>query len=218
MYSSSSGSSTSSDPSDELSKKIQIDFIESAPQSPELSRQICFDGVKSLQAFLKLSRFAVDDNLKTNLNSILNHNETNGNSIFKFVKPDNSKESLCLPLLKQFIFPEWNKRLEVIKYCQNELNDHNPSEKMNDDGFSKLSEEERNEMLRIDPYTYKNLEQKYLQRNAKIIELKNLYDNEEKIENIIMNRSIELMNDLCQLDSFNINSQFLDYSSKILKK
>lgn len=187
-------------------------FMETIPLKPELSKSICLEDSKSLQAFLKLSRYAIDDNLKPNLNNFLNHNEKNDQSVFKFNKSlESMKTNSCLPILNVLIYPEWKKRLDVIRYCQSELNKVHEEVNLEDDGFSSLSLEEKNNLLRIDPYTYKNLEQKSKQKNAKIIELKNFYNNEEQIENIVQNRSVELLNETCKLNHLNISNGFLDY-------
>jgi hypothetical protein len=211
MYSSTSAGSNRSD--GDISK-FNIDFVEKVPEKPELSAQICLDDAKSLQSFLKLSRYAVDDNLRSNLNSFLNHNEINKNSIFKFNKHETVNDSSCLPLLELLIYPEWRKRSDVIKYCKNQLDDISSKKTISkDDEFSNLTTEEKNNLLRIDPYTYKNLEQKFLKQNAKILELQNFYSNEEKVETIVRNRSIELLNEQCKLKHFDISKSFFDYIS-----
>lgn len=216
MYSRSDGSNNGD--SDKISRRLNIDFIESLPQKPNLSRKICLEDSKGLQSFLKLSRFATDDNLRSDLNSILNHNEVNKQSIFKFTRSENESESPCIMFLQQVVYPEWKKRLDVIKFCQHELDDIvSGNGTMDDDGFSKLTLEEKNNMLRIDPYTYKNLEQKYLKANAKNLELKNFYDNEAEVEAIINRRSVELMKDLCHLGTFDVVDNFLKYVSSSTK-
>lgn len=189
-----------------------LNFVETVPPKPELSKSICLEDSKSLQAFLKLSRYAIDDNLKSNLNNFLNHNEKNDQSIFKFNKNlESLKSKSCLPILNLLIYPEWKKRLDVIRYCQSELNNVHEEINTGDAEFSNLSLEEKNNLLRIDPYTYKNLEQKLKQKNVQIIELKNFYNNEEQIERIVQNRSIELLNEMCNLNHLNISNNFLDY-------
>ncbi|GAV26745.1 hypothetical protein PMKS-000201 [Pichia membranifaciens] len=213
MYSSSSGGNDGTD-SDMISSRLDIDFIKSLPPKPALSRKVCLEDSKSLQNFLKLSRAATDDNLRSDLNSILNRNEVNKTSIFKFSRSDKEDESACIPFLQLVIYPEWKKRVDVIKYCQGEIDDIlSGNAVMDDGGFSKLTPEEKNNILRIDPYTYKDLEQKYLRANAKNMELKNFYDNEDKVETIVSRRSIQLMNDICQLGSFDVAGNFLKYAS-----
>ncbi|KAG0680552.1 hypothetical protein C6P42_004875 [Pichia californica] len=216
MYS--SGSSSDGNNSKSLNSRLDIDFIKAVPPKPELSRKICLYNSKSLQSFLKLSRTVTDDNLHSDLNSILNRNEENENSIFKFSKSKNIKESTCIPFLQQLIYPEWKKRADVIKFCQTELNDVvEGSGKMDDGGFNDLSSEEKNNLLRIDPYTYKNLEQKFMQRNAKNLELQRLYNNEAKVESIITKRSIDLMDDMCKFGNFDIMSNFINYANSVVE-
>lgn len=211
MYASSSQSGDESKNSGRRSE-WDIDPIHSVPQKPSLSPKICLEDSKGLQAFLKLSRYGVDDNLRSNLNNVLGRNEDAGNSIFKYLRSAGTKESQCKDLLAQFIYPEWKKRVDVIQYCQGEMVKMSTEDQMDDGGFTALSAEEKNNLLRIDPYTYKNLEQKYLQRNARIIELQTLYDNEEQVENIIRNRSVDLLGDVCKLRSAAIKQGFLDYA------
>lgn len=215
MYSSTSNNEQENNSSN---NKLNIDFINDVPPKPEISKTICLKDSKSLQSFLKLSRSVTDDNLRSDLNSILNRNEQNKNSIFKFNRSNNSNESACIPFLNELIYPEWKKRIDVIKFCQNEINQIvNGNGKMNDDGFSNLTPEEKNNLLRIDPYTYKNLEQKFLQQNAQFLALQNLYNNEAEIETIITRRSIELMNDLCEFGHFDVMSNFIKYTNSLTK-
>lgn len=213
-------SSTSNNNNQESNDRLNVDFINDVPTKPEISTSICLKDSKSLQSFLKLSRSATDDNLRSDLNSILNRNEENKNSIFKFNNNSiNSNESPCIPFLNKLIYPEWKKRIDIITFCQNELNnivDGNNS-KMEDDGFSNLTLEEKNNLLRIDPYTYKNLEQNYLQKNAQFLALQNLYNNEATIETIITRRSIELMNDLCNFGHFDVMDNFIKYTNSLTK-
>lgn len=217
MYSSSSGKNEGSD-SDKMTSRLDIDFVKSLPPKPDLSRKVCLENSKSLQNFLLLSRAATDDNLRSDLNSILNRNEVNKTSIFKFSRSENENESPCIRFLQQVIYPEWKKRVDIIKFCQGEIDEILAGNTVMDDGgFSKLSAEEKNNILRIDPYTYKDLEQKFLRANAKNIELKNFYDNENKVETIISRRSVQLMNDICQLGSFDVAANFLKYASASTK-
>lgn len=193
--------------------KLDIDIRKRVPEKPQLSREICLQDYKSLQHFLSLSRSVVDDNLRSHLNGLLNKNETEEKSILKFVR-SSSSDNGCSLFIQSVVYPEWKKRVDVIKFCQEQVND-SLKEKFNDDDFSKLTPEEKHQMLRIDPYTYKNLEQKYLKRNAHLLELQNLFSTEDKVENIIIERSTELFAEQCKLHANDIKQQFLNYINNI---
>ena len=218
MYSSTSNTMPNSGTGSSLNG-LDIDLIANAPPKPELSRQICLQDYKSLQSFLKLSRYAIDDNLQSILYGTLNHNETKDASIYKFIKPANkSEEAACTSVLNTLIYPEWRKRSEVIEYCKDELDSvANGRSIIDDGGFSALSPEEKNEMLRVDPYTYKDLERKNMQANAQVLELQQLYSNEELVENIVINRSKELLNDVCHMKADIVQEGFTRYARDLTR-
>lgn len=218
MYTSNTPSS--SNPSDE---KLNVDILKSVPEAPKVDTQVCLKDYKSLQSFLKLSRTTVDDNLNNHLNNILNHNETNTSSIFKFSNFKNAagKDSSCNELIYKLVYPEWQKRISVINYCQNVVSNSKIDDFEDDPAvinFSNLSTEEKNNLLRIDPYTFKEIEQKFNNKNFKLIELQNLYSNELQIESIVQNRSTERINDICKLVSFDIKAGFVDYAKQLSKQ
>lgn len=192
--------------------KLEIDIRKKVPQKPQLSKEICLQDFKSLQHFLTLSRSVVDDNLRSYLNGLLNKNETESNSILKFVR--SSSDNGCSTFLQSVVYSEWQKRVEVIQYCQKQV-DSSLNDKFDDNEFAKLTPEEKHEMLRIDPYTYKNLEQKYLRKNAQLLELQNLFNTEDKVEKIIIDRSTEMIAEQCNIHVSDIKHEFLNYMSKL---
>ncbi|TID30905.1 hypothetical protein CANINC_000497 [Pichia inconspicua] len=192
--------------------KLEIDIRKKVPQKPQLSKEICLQDFKSLQHFLTLSRSVVDDNLRSYLNGLLNKNETESNSILKFVR--SSSDNGCSTFLQSVVYSEWQKRVEVIQFCQKQV-DSSLNDKFDDNEFAKLTPEEKHEMLRIDPYTYKNLEQKYLRKNAQLLELQNLFNTEDKVEKIIIDRSTEMIAEQCNLHVNDIKHEFLNYMSKL---
>lgn len=193
---------------------LDVDIRKVVPEKPQLSKEICLQDFKSLQHFLNLSRQAVDDNLRSHLNGILNKNETTEKSILKLVRSKSSSGNRCGLFIESVVYPEWQKRVDVIKFCQKEV-DKLTDDKFTDDNFTSLSTEEKHQMMRIDPYTYKNLEQKYLRRNAQVIELQNFYNNEDAVESIITERSSELFAELCKMNAAHIKQNFLNYTKSL---
>lgn len=198
---------------------LDINILDNLQPIPQLSKTICIKDSKSLQTFLKISRNSLDDNLRSTIYSMLNHNEQNHESILKLINTDinSSSKSACNSLLEKLVYPEWEKRNHIIQYCKNQVDSISIDPTVEKDyiEFTNLSIEEKNNILRVDPYAYKNIEQRYNNANNEIIELKKLYSNEETIENIITNRSSDLMNDLCKINANDIKSQFIRYSKSL---
>lgn len=189
------------------------DHLIEVPQQPDLSPEICIKDSKSLQAFLRLSRYAVDDNMTTILNSVLNHREMNKNSVFKFGS-GSSDGSPCDEFLKTLVYPEWKKRSQVIQHCRDVVANVNPKDSIENSQFAKLSQEEKNEMMRIDPYTYKNLEREYMNKHRKILELQQYYRNEEEVEKIVTDKSANIITQLCKFKDGEVKTFFSDFKSK----
>ncbi|KGK36944.1 hypothetical protein JL09_g3908 [Pichia kudriavzevii] len=189
------------------------DHLIEVPQQPDLSPEICIKDSKSLQAFLRLSRYAVDDNMTTISNSVLNHREMNKNSVFKFGS-GSSDGSPCDEFLKTLVYPEWKKRSQVIQYCRDVVANVNAKDSIENSQFAKLSQEEKNEMMRIDPYTYKNLEREYMNKHRKILELQQYYRNEEEVEKIVTDKSANIITQLCKFKDGEVKTFFSDFKSK----
>ncbi|GME91638.1 unnamed protein product [Ambrosiozyma monospora] len=173
---SSPSSSGSSSPLDIIPEKR-------IPQPPALSRQVCLADNKSLTNFLKLSRQNVDDNLKTRLNSIINHHESSRKrSILPFQKPARDSESPCLPLIRDLLFPQWSERVKGIEYCLKE--GQTMSNEVKTEESVQLTDEERDKLLRINPYGLRELQTNIRNKSDQAQGILNKYKNEEMVEEL----------------------------------
>lgn len=207
---------SSSSDSDSYDSDLSIDPQKTIPKLPKLERQICLDDTRSLANFLKLSRLNVDDSIRTRLNTSINHHESKSKqSILSFERPD-QRQSPCLPLIKQLIFPQWYERLDAIKYCSNEVS--KMAVEVKQDPKNNMSEEDKNKLLRVDPYAMRDIEEQQVRKNEEVEELSTKWANEEQIEKIIRDRTEEVIYDLCDLPDYNVKNEFLKYSQEMSKK
>lgn len=161
------------------------DAFPSPPQLPELSKDVCLNP-KGLRAFLKLSRASTDDVIKQRINSLLNDKK-------------HSKADICDSFASSILYKSWNDRLSAIEYCDQQSVTLEKSIESN-------QEQELQEKYvdpRIDPYAageFKELkESKYRQLRV----LQNWVQNEKTIENIVQERSIEILSDNCGVAGWN---------------
>lgn len=140
-----------------------------------LSGDNCVDSTR-IRAFLRLSRIATDDTIKTHLNEI--------------------KQSQCDGYFRDQIVPQWNARAKVIDYCRQysetlkqEINRSSTPESVaaGDEKFD----------LRLDPYAVKAYEQSKEAKYAKIDTIDNWIANEEQIESIVKDQTQSTFNDKC---------------------
>ncbi|VEU19886.1 DEKNAAC100224 [Brettanomyces naardenensis] len=193
---------------------LDIDPEKTIPKPPRLERQICLEDSKSLSNFLKLSRVNVDDSIRTRINSVLNHHESrNKESILSFRRPDHATESPCLPLIKQLIFPQWYRRIYAINFCTEEVS--KMALEVENDPQNNMSDEEKNRLLRVDPYAMRDIERKRIDKSDEVNVLTTKWENEKEVEGIIRNRSEEVLYDLCNLPDFNVKNEFLKYSREL---
>lgn len=199
---------------DSYDSDLSIDPEKTIPAPPKYERQICLDDSRSLTNFLKLSRLNVDDSIRTQLNTFINHHESKSKqSILSFKRPEQELESPCLPLIKQLIFPQWYKRLDAIKYCAKEVD--KMSQEVKNDPQNNLSEEKKNELLRIDPYAIRDIERARVQKDDAVNALKTKWSNAEEVEGIIRDRTEAVIYDLCNINEFNVKQKFLEYSNEM---
>ncbi|ODV86640.1 hypothetical protein CANARDRAFT_192284 [[Candida] arabinofermentans NRRL YB-2248] len=189
-----------------MNNNLSLDKSIPLPNPPELDRKICSMSDKSLTNFLKLSRIEVDDNIILNLNSLIT-NENNNKSV-------KVKQLQCLNLINETLFPQWYERLKYINFCLNdtkklevEMNENNP--------INKLSKEEKDKLLNLNPYALKELNNKNNLKKFEIDQIKNKFENELRIEKIITLRSSEVINDHCKLINYDIKNEFIKYSTKL---
>ncbi|QPG76462.1 hypothetical protein FOA43_003851 [Brettanomyces nanus] len=196
---------------------MDIDPEKTIPNPPKYERQICLDDAKSLTNFLKLSRLNVDDSIRTRINSVINHHESKDKkSILSFQRPNYATDSPCLPLIKQFIFPQWCRRVDAIKFCQSEVTEM--AKEVENDPDLNMSDEERNELLRIDPYAMRDIARKKIEKSEEINALITKWANEREIEGIVRERSEEVIYDLCDITNFDVKHEFLKYCGGVSKK
>ncbi|KAL6453971.1 MIX23 Mitochondrial intermembrane space cysteine motif-containing protein MIX23 [Candida maltosa Xu316] len=139
-----------------------------------------------IRAFLRRSRNLTDDTIRPHLNEV--------------------KKSQCSTYFKDEIVPQWKLRGEIIDYCSKysqELRERTSQGKTSDD-TSLLSYEQANaeEMtkkyhLRTDPYAYKTHQKQLQEQYAQCDALDNWTQNEQSVEKIIREQTVEVLNDKC---------------------
>ncbi|KAG7861109.1 hypothetical protein KL919_001843 [Ogataea angusta] len=171
----------------------ELDIIpeREVPVPPEINRQLCIESSRSLQDFLRLSRTLLDDTLRTRLNSITKHHE------------DRSRHSIlprrdsCQQFVDELLIPQWQARASRINYC---LGQADEMVKEVETQELAMDEEERNRLLRIDPYALKDLTRSLREKRASAEQIRNRYQNEIEVEDIIRERSQSLIKDVCGQD------------------
>lgn len=144
----------------------------------EESATLCVKDSKQVLKFLQLAR-ALDDNIRPRINE--------------------HGPSHCLELVEGVVFPNWDNRMGMLSFCQRatERTVHLDDDVAN---FRALGEEQRNEMLRIDPYGYKGLLRRQLDYENQVKGLRWMYDREQKIDLVIRQRSAEVLKDICGIE------------------
>lgn len=78
-----------------------------------------------------------------------------------------------------------------------------------------LSEEEKNKLLRVDPYALRDVDQKLQERTDEVVGLNTKFQNERDIEDILRQRSEKVLADKCNLGDFNVSEEFFKYCQSI---
>lgn len=141
----------------------------------EENEKLCIKDSKQVLRFLTMSR-ALDDNIRARINE--------------------KGPSHCMDLVEKAILPNWDNRMGILGFCQRatERTVHLDEEVGK---FRELDEEERNEMLRIDPYGYKGLLRRQLDYERQIKGMRWMYDREQEVDLVIRQRSAEVLKDIC---------------------
>lgn len=66
--------------------------------------------------------------------------------------------------------------------------------------FRGLSEDERNEMLRIDPYGFKGLLRRQLDYERQAQGMRWMYDREQEVDLVVRQRTAEVLKDMCNVE------------------
>ncbi|KAG7895258.1 hypothetical protein KL908_001608 [Ogataea polymorpha] len=171
--------------------ELDINPEKEIPVPPETNRQLCIESSRSLQDFLRLSRTLLDDTLRTRLNSITKHHE---DYTRRSILP---RRDSCQQFVDELLLPQWQARASRIKYC---LRQADEMVKEVETQELAMDEEERNRLLRIDPYALKDLTRSLREKRASAEQIRNRYQNEIEVEEIIQERSHSLIKDVCGQD------------------
>ncbi|KAG7928549.1 hypothetical protein KL925_001849 [Ogataea polymorpha] len=171
--------------------ELDINPEKEIPVPPEINRQLCIESSRSLQDFLRLSRTLLDDTLRTRLNSITKHHEDNTR---RSILP---RRDSCQQFVDELLLPQWQARASRINYC---LRQADEMVKEVETQELAMDEEERNRLLRIDPYALKDLTRSLREKRASAEQIRNRYQNEIEVEEIIQERSQSLIKDVCGQD------------------
>ncbi|RLV90476.1 Mitochondrial intermembrane space cysteine motif-containing protein MIX23 [Spathaspora sp. JA1] len=151
------------------------------PQPNLLTHESCISSSR-IRAFLRVSRNLTDDTIRQHLNEV--------------------KSEDCGDYFRNKIGSEWKKRGEVISYCKNYSKELRKSSEKGvnvDTGESEGTFDELNKKfdLRTDPYALRAHQNKMQEQFAQCDALDSWVHNEETVENIIRQQTIEVLNDKC---------------------
>lgn len=135
-----------------------------------LSESNCVDSTR-IRAFLRLSRIATDDTIKTHLNEI--------------------NRSQCDSYFQTHIVPQWNARSKLIQYCKDYS--HRLRSDIHETELGPAKEFD----LRLDPYALKEYEQAKQQKFSQIETIDNWVENEQMVESIVRQQTHNTFNDKC---------------------
>lgn len=125
-----------------------------------------------IRAFLRLSRIATDDSIRQHLNEI--HPKS------------------CETYFATKIVAQWKARQELIQYCSSQakqLRDHTDSQES--------SAQNPDFDLRLDPYAFKEYQQKLNSQYTMCQTIENWVENEKGVESIIREQTAKVLNDKC---------------------
>lgn len=171
------------------------DAFPDSPQVPELSKEVCLNP-KGLRAFLKLSRANTDDVIKQRINSLLNDKK-------------HPREEICTQFSESILYKSWKERLSVIEFCDKESVSLEKSIESNQEPEL----QEKYVDPRIDPYAAREFNELKNSKYIQLRELQNWVKNEKLVEDIVQNRSTEILSDNCGVSNWKQN--FNDWSSSL---
>jgi len=175
-------------------------MTELAP-SPSLNPQFCFSTV-ALRDFLRLSRASVDDSITQNLNALMtparsgfDPNSTSQRTprgVTKRIDP-----SSCHNFKQKVLFPSWQTRTDVIRYCATVAASPDPDDP---EAVQRQVEAEKDKARvvddRLDPYS-----SRFFPREARTERLAAILRQESGVENIIRARTWSLVGERCGFES-----------------
>ncbi|KAI9158848.1 Mitochondrial intermembrane space cysteine motif-containing protein MIX23 [Paramyrothecium foliicola] len=164
---------------------------------PKLTPQFCFSSV-TLRDFLRLSRSTIDDSIVQNLNALATPARSGfdpASTAQRSVQsPPRAIDShACQTFKDGVLFPSWQARTEVIKYCSLVAASPDP-----DDPDATLREietqKERERVVdeRLDPYS-----SRFFPREPRTQTLATLIRQEKVVEDIIRTRTWSTIRERC---------------------
>ncbi|KJZ73275.1 hypothetical protein HIM_07279 [Hirsutella minnesotensis 3608] len=167
------------------------------PGAPNLTPQFCFSS-GALRDFLRLSRAAVDDSIAQHVNALVTPAKAG------FDPQSTSRRDLtssnhrvgadaCQSFRDNVLFPAWQARTEVLNYCGLVATSTDP-----DDPETAIREAEnqkdRERVIdeRLDPYSAR-----FSPREARTQSLAMLIRQERGVENIVRNRTWDVVQQRC---------------------
>lgn len=139
-----------------------------------------------LRGFLRLSRIATDDTIRTHLNEI--------------------KRGDCDLYFQKTILDQWNARARLIEYCNTYAKTLRREISMDNQQSPEFD-------LRLDPYAQINHKNDIHQKYAQAETIENWVENEKSVELILREQSVKVLNEKCYykdwLQEFNDASKTL---------
>lgn len=146
-----------------------------AETSLEPTETLCVRDSLQLLRFIKHAR-ALDDNIRLRLNE--------------------SGPAKCASLVEKVVVPNWDHRIALLTYCQQATRSAVPVDE-EVAKFQQLDDEQKNEMLRIDPYGYKGLLRRQLDYEQQVRGVRWMYDRELEVDLVVRQRTAAVLKDMC---------------------
>ncbi|KAK4121621.1 hypothetical protein N657DRAFT_657666 [Parathielavia appendiculata] len=170
---------------------------------PTLTPQFCF-ATSTLRGFLRLSRSSIDDTITQNLNAL----ETPARAGFD---PKSTSQlgprplsrhqidpAACNSFKDKVLFPSWQARSDVLSYCSLVATSPDPDDP--ERALREAEQEKNRERVvdeRLDPYSAR-----YLPREARTEHLAMILRQEVGVENIVRNRTWDIVKGRCGNTAF----------------
>ncbi len=137
-----------------------------------------------VRAFLRLSRSYTDDVISQKLNALLD-NRSHRDKLLELA----SSKDLPSAFTEKFLFPAWRTRDDLISYCDGiaKTKDTSTLDKLEDDDKGPIDP-------RIDSYGARDYETRRIQ---KVSEIQRWVFNETSVEEIVKERTAEVLADKC---------------------
>ncbi|CAI5760798.1 unnamed protein product [Candida verbasci] len=154
-----------------LKQQSIIEDKESNNSIPDnlLTPNNCISPIR-IKRFLEYSRHLTDDSIKPHLNEISLKN--------------------CQSYFENEIIPQWKLRSQVLHYCKDFTNNLKHTDEQIKLDYNQFD-------LRTNPYAYKDYQKSQNEKNELYNNITRWVKNEETIENIIRDQTIQVLNDKC---------------------